>query len=85
MKRVLATAVCLGLVSIASPADAAIKPVRYKNCAALNKVYKHGVARDKVARDKAKKPVKGYVVNKKVYVLNVTKDKDKDGIVCEKK
>jgi hypothetical protein len=74
-------------VACAGAADAATKPpVKYKNCAALNKAYKHGVgkpgAKDKVAS--GKKPVKNFGVNLALYNANKRLDRDKDGIACEK-
>jgi hypothetical protein len=70
---------------VASPADAAAK--KYANCTALNKVYKHGVAR-KGAKDKVSghsKPVTNFTVNTAVYNANKAKlDRDKDGVACEK-
>ena len=62
------------------------KPIKYKNCTALNKVYKHGVgkkgAKDEVA--KGSKPVTNFTVSTKTYTLNKKSDRDKDGIACEK-
>lgn len=58
----------------------------YKNCTALNKVYKHGVGR-KGAKDHVKgnaKRVTNFTVNTKVYNLNKKSDRDHDGIACEK-
>jgi hypothetical protein len=83
----LATA---GLVAAAAaPADAALpKPKTYKNCTALNKVYKHGVGK-KGAKDKvsgSSKPVTNFTVYNATYKLNKSKmDRDKDGIACEKR
>ncbi|HLT60012.1 MAG TPA: excalibur calcium-binding domain-containing protein, partial [Microlunatus sp.] len=59
-----------------------------KNCAALNKVYKHGVGKNKKVRDKVRgktKPVTTFKVNGKVYKLNKKLDRDKDGVACEKR
>ncbi len=75
-----------GAVAVAAPADAA-GATTYKNCAALNKKYKHGVGR-KGARDKVSgstKPVTTFTVNTKVYNANKGRDRDKDGIACEKR
>lgn len=65
---------------------ATVKPKAYKNCTALNKVYKHGVGRSG-ARDKTSgKRVTNFRVNTKVYNLNKKRlDRDKDGIACEKR
>lgn len=62
-----------------------VKPKRYANCTALNRVYKHGVGR-KGARDKTSgKRVTNFTVNTTVYKLNTKSDRDKDGIACEKR
>jgi hypothetical protein len=72
-------------------ADAAttqtVKIVRYKNCTALNKAYRHGVGR-KGAHDKVSgrtKPVKNFYVNTRLYNANTKLDRDRDGIACEKR
>ena len=83
----VAALTAVGLFGQAAPAQAAAqKPVRYKNCAALNTVYKHGVAK-RGARDKVKsgRPVTTFTVDTAVYVKNTHLDRDKDGIACEKK
>lgn len=68
----------------AVPADA--KPAKvYKNCTALNKVYKHGVGKAG-ARDRTSgKPVTTFKVSTKLYNANKKSDRDKDGIACEKR
>ena len=89
MGNVIASAViAVGLTAaVTMPADAVVKPTKYKNCAALNKAYKHGVgkpgARDKVTT--GKKPVTTFTRSLKVYRLNVRLDRDRDGIACEKR
>ncbi|BEL05499.1 hypothetical protein Q0Z83_036900 [Actinoplanes sichuanensis] len=74
-----------GTIVAVSPAEAAAK--RYANCAALNKVYKHGVGL-KGAKDKVRgktKPVTTFTRNNAVYKANKSRDRDKDGIACEKR
>jgi hypothetical protein len=89
-RTLIATFAVAGLVGLAAPAAQAAppKPKKYANCAALNKVYQHGVAR-KGAKDKVKgstKPVTTFTVYTKVYDLNKAKlDRDKDGVACEKR
>jgi excalibur calcium-binding domain-containing protein len=59
----------------------------FANCAALNKTYRHGVAR-KGARDRvsgSSRPVTNFAVNAAVYNANTKSDRDKDGIACEKR
>lgn len=68
----------------ATPAHAAVK--KYSSCAKLNKDYHHGVGKPG-ARDKTSgKQVTNFTRNKKVYDLNKkARDRDKDGIACEKR
>ncbi|MEU4428825.1 excalibur calcium-binding domain-containing protein [Actinoplanes sp. NPDC024001] len=66
---------------------AAAKAKTYKNCTALNKVYKHGVGK-KGAKDKVSgksKPVTNFKVSNALYKANKKSDRDKDGIACEKR
>lgn len=81
--RLLVIASALTPATATAPASAAT-PKRYKNCAALNKVYPHGVgkagARDKTSGQR----VTTFRVNAAVYKLNTARDRDHDGIACEK-
>lgn len=85
-----AVALALPVAGFAAPsADAA--SYRYKNCAALQKVYKHGVGKSS-ARDKVRgstKPVITFKKSTKIYnaVIKQNKrlDADKDGVACEKR
>lgn len=64
----------------------AVKVVKYKNCAAMQKVYPHGVGASKKVKDKTSgKRVATFTVNAKVYAANKGLDRDKDGIACEKR
>ena len=66
--------------------------VAYKNCTALNKVYKGGVAKSKSSKNTKKKNGKKVLVaskykpsiNPTLYSKNKKLEKDGDGIVCEK-
>lgn len=70
----------------------AAKAKKYKNCTALNKAYRGGVARDskavntKTVRGKKVKAASKYrpKVSKALYTANKGLDRDKDGIACEK-
>jgi Excalibur calcium-binding domain len=76
----------LGVVPAASVSDAAPSIVykRYRNCAALNAVYPHGVGRVG-ARDKTSGvPVRTFLRNNRLYELNRGRDRDEDKIACEK-
>jgi excalibur calcium-binding domain-containing protein len=78
--------VLAGTTAVAAvPAEAAAK--KYKNCTALNKVYKHGVGK-KGAKDKVRgttKKVTTFKVSNALYQANKKMDRDKDGIACEKR
>ncbi|HWS39135.1 MAG TPA: excalibur calcium-binding domain-containing protein [Actinoplanes sp.] len=85
LRGLLAGSLVLGGVAVASPADAA--PKKFKNCTALNKTYKHGVAR-KGAKDKVRgstRPVTNFKVSTALYNANKKMDRDKDGVACEKR
>jgi hypothetical protein len=88
VQTLIASVVALSLLGIAVPAQAAPpKPKKYANCTALNKVYRHGVAK-KGARDKVTgktKPVTAFTVQTTTYTLNKASDRDKDGVACEKR
>lgn len=85
----------LGTVTAAqaNPAPAAVAlpqqaTVKFKNCTALNKVYKHGVGRSG-ARDRTSgKPVKNFKKSTSLYnkIMSYRDlDRDNDGIACEKR
>jgi hypothetical protein len=80
----LATSVPATILAGHGQADAKYKD--YKNCTALNKVYKHGVgkpgAKDHVSGHSKK--VTNFYVSKGLYNANSGKDRDGDGIACEK-
>ena len=62
-----------------------VAPRKYANCAALNKVYKHGVGRTG-ARDHVSgtsKPVTTFKVSTTIYNANKGMDRDHDGVACE--
>ena len=74
------------LVTGVSPAEANLGfiQVKFANCTALNKVYPGGVAQSKSVRNKGGKTKKTPTVSPKVYAENQSKDRDKDGIACER-
>ena len=86
MKRLI-LALLVVVVSSAvttSPASAAPKPVKYKDCAALNKVYPSGVAQSQAATLVAVAGASARpAVNSRVYNLNKKLDRDKDLVACE--
>jgi hypothetical protein len=59
----------------------------FANCTAMNKVYPHGVGR-KGARDKvsgSSTPVRNFYVSTAIYNANTARDRDRDGVACEKR
>lgn len=70
MTKTGAAAIIAALAITTTPAHAAPKPVKYKNCSLLTKVYPNGVSKTNGT--------------KKVYALNTHLDRDKDGWACEK-
>jgi Excalibur calcium-binding domain len=88
VKRLTAVAVALAILA-AGQASAAISSTaasskKYRNCAALNKVYPHGVGRVG-ARDRTSgTPVTNFKRSNRLYRENIARDRDKDGIACEK-
>ncbi len=88
MKKLLCAAalvVGIGIAGVAAPADASVP--RYPNCAALRRVYPHGVglpgARDRV-RGRTR-PVTNFTRNAAVYRANSGRDADHDGVACERR
>jgi hypothetical protein len=57
--------------------------VTYRNCTELNKVYKGGVARPG-AKNKGGKTRYTPFFNQALYDANKSRDRDKDGIACER-
>lgn len=58
---------------------------KFSNCAKLNKVYPHGVGRPGAVDHTSGEPVTNFTRNRKVYKQNKKgRDRDKDGIACEK-
>ncbi|MFF2754299.1 excalibur calcium-binding domain-containing protein [Psychrobacillus sp. NPDC058041] len=87
MKRILTIIITTSLVlgiSTVSPTttDAAAKV--FKNCTELNKVYPGGVAKDAKVTNKGGKTKYKPTVSLELYNANASKDRDKDGIACER-
>lgn len=89
LKRVFAILLSFGLVLGLSfgandVASAKTKVKTYKNCTALNKDYKGGVARTSSVKNKGGKTKYKPHVSKALYDANKKSDRDKDFIACEK-
>lgn len=86
MKKPLAMIV-FGLLAVTSiPANAApaVLEKKFANCAALNQAYPGGVAKSKSVKNKGGTTRRTPTVSPKVYSENKSKDRDGDGIACEK-
>ncbi|MFJ7974820.1 excalibur calcium-binding domain-containing protein [Peribacillus sp. NPDC096379] len=89
MKKMIVILLSLGLIfciSIGSfTVEAAVtKAKTYKNCTELNKDYSGGVAKSSTVKNKGGKTNYKPYVSKALYDANSSKDRDKDGIACER-
>lgn len=75
----------LAVVTVGSTAAEAVPAKKYSNCTKLNKDYPHGVGKPGAKDKTSGTPVTNFTRNKKVYKQNTARDRDKDGIACEKK
>lgn len=81
---IISGALLLG-VTVTNPVQTdAAATKKYSNCAALNKDYPGGVAKDKTVTNKGGKTKQKPTVSAELYKLNASKDRDKDGIACER-
>ncbi len=74
----------LALSSGAAQAAPVVIEKKFANCTALNKVYPGGVSKSAKAVNKGGKTKQTPTVNLRVYNENKTKDRDGDGIACER-
>lgn len=88
MKKLVAIALsALMLTAVASlnqSADAQTLTKKFSNCAELNKTYPGGVSKSSKIKNKGGTTKLKPTVNAKVYAENIGKDRDNDGIACEK-
>lgn len=61
-----------------------VSPKKYKNCAELNGVYPGGVAKSSKWTNKGSALQQRPAISTKVYDLNRSLDRDKDGLACER-
>jgi len=86
----LATSSVVPQGSALAPTTASAAVKTYKNCASLNKVYKHGVKKASSTKDvvrsngKITKKPSSAKISSALYTANKKLDRDKDGIACEK-
>lgn len=69
-----------------SPASAIgdVNSKKFANCAALNKVYPGGVAKSKSSTNRGGSVKYAAKISPSLYKENKTKDRDGDGIACER-
>lgn len=85
MKKLFVATLSLGLLlGLSHPTEAKTEVVKYKNCKALNAVYKGGVAESASAKNKGGKTKIKPFVSKEIYLKNAGLDRDKDKIACER-
>jgi hypothetical protein len=85
-RTVIAVVILVGGGAAVAQAAPDTGTIRYKNCKALNARYPHGVGRFG-ARDHTTgtPPVTNFRRSNRLYRQNKARDRDKDGIACEKK
>ena len=87
MKRMSAIVLSASLafgVSAVSPASTDAAAKSFKNCTELNKSYKGGVAMNSKVKNKGGKTKYKPLASADLYNANKDKDRDKDGIACER-
>ena len=88
MKRSFSTILAVSLVGglfLPMPAVATESLTRkFSNCSELNRTYPGGVAKSSTVKNKGGLTKVKPTVNAKVYAENSGKDRDKDGIACER-
>lgn len=95
VKLIMTGVLSLSLISVTSAeSHAATKAKAFKNCTEMQKTYKGGVAKKKGLKNRTGYDKNGKAIYKKTqytahvslatYDLNKSKDRDKDGIACER-
>ncbi|WP_391116076.1 excalibur calcium-binding domain-containing protein [Psychrobacillus sp. L3] len=88
MKKILTiiftTTLVLGISTFSPTSTDAATAKVFKNCTELNKEYPGGVAKDTKVTNKGGKTKYKPTVSAELYKANASKDRDKDGIACER-
>ena len=80
-KILVVLGLALSTCVLAGPTQAASSAApHFRNCTAMHRVYKHGVARTRAA---ARRDGHGAAVRPAVYRANSGSDRDHDGVACE--
>jgi hypothetical protein len=74
-------ALALGVAANAT----AVSSVRYPNCKALKRVYPYGVGKYGARDHTSGTPVTNFKRLNRLYRQNIGRDRDHDGIACEKR
>ena len=80
------SALIISIGFVATPAQAVghLTEKKFSNCAALNKVYPGGVALSRSSNNRGGTVKYSPKVSASVYKENKSKDRDHDGIACER-
>jgi hypothetical protein len=78
----IAAVVAWGLVAGASSVGA---QASFRNCTAMHTRYPHGVGKFGAHDKTSGTPVTNFKRSNRLYYLNRSLDRDKDGIACEKR
>jgi hypothetical protein len=87
MKKIIVILLSLGLVfsmGLTYKAEAKTRVIKFANCKEMNKVYRGGVAKSSTTRNKGGKIFFKPFVSSAIYYANTGRDRDKDGIACER-
>jgi len=73
-------------LGVAAPSQALPTPMdkKFANCTELNKLYPGGVSKNSNATNRGGATNYTPLVKPKIYKANASKDRDKDGIACER-
>jgi hypothetical protein len=86
LKRFLSISLSCVLFFAGAPVSASplVVTKKFSNCTELNKVYPGGVAKSRSVKNKGGVTKNTPTVSAALYAENKTKDRDGDGIACEK-
>ena len=77
------TALTTAALLLGSTSALAATP-KYQNCSQLNRAYPHGVGKPGARDHSSGTPVTSFKRSTALYRANASKDRDRDGIACEK-
>ena len=83
-RTVIATVILVGGAGGVARAASDTGTITYKNCKALNARYPHGVGRFGARDHTTGTPVTNFRRSNRLYRQNKARDRDRDGIACEK-